>query len=897
MNTTRFLSVVLLVIPFFGAASPADPAAIRALAAHDSIEAGEVLRTAAEQGQLTDPLAEIAASLLDDRDPFVRALAEWSLATRVARDNNGQTVVWPRKSSPPWFLAWSQLPPASLLELDYCRQGIVWGLHRDVQAIKASADKIVRRAEGVLARRGTGGHAIGLRSLRDDLVRRIEAAPTPLAAHRRAWLELRHAAREIVLQHAPIDFDRVLFVAGYPGHSLRNITGSQYPWAHKPGGDLCVKTGFHPADPASGLIDGRLGPGHVHGADLWWNADRVVFGFARQPNWPPPFDTVEGNDSYDLRRDQEPTHLYEIVFGGGARQAESSLRQLTDHPSWSDFEPTYCADGSVVFASDRSGRSSECGKFSADHTVINLYVLSADGQTLRRLNDNKDIDRYPHSLDDGTIAYTRWDYQERHFFEIHSVWTVRPDGTMADALFKQHLPAPYGLRDTRSIPGSRKLVSIATGHHTLAYGPVVVIDPRQGISEAAAIRIVTPGVAPQEGPMGGTAVVEGGVPDRGGLYHTPWALSDDCFLVAYSYGNTGAESFAIYLVDVFGNKELIHRDLLLSGTFPMPLRQRPRPPVLPPATTEEARLATCYIPDVYEGWPEMPRGSVKYLRIAQRVGWPLDAEIGAMRWIPGNAWTKQPGFYAWAPPRVLGTVRVEDDGSACFQVPADEAIYFQALDEQHMELRRMRSHVTLQAGEVRGCRGCHETQNHAPKVASAGLAMRREPEFPIPPPWGNQKLLGFEWLIQPIFDKHCTRCHSEADAQGGIDLSGTPQPDGFFQSYRTLLGLPSLVDPSQPPVRPLVICSDRFSGASVSGTQQFGSHKSPLVQVLLNDESHRAEVKLAAEEWIALVTWVDANAPYYDTFYNKRPADGGPPRRDVRIELPDPFAAGTPPTE
>ena len=63
---------------------------------------------------------------------------------------------------------------------------------------------------------------------------------------------------------------------------------------------------------------------------------------------------------------------------------------------------------------------------------------------MQRLSDNKDIDRYPHSLDDGTIGYTRWEYQERHFFEVHSIWAVRPDGTMADAVFKQHLPAPYG---------------------------------------------------------------------------------------------------------------------------------------------------------------------------------------------------------------------------------------------------------------------------------------------------------------------------------------------------------------------------------------------------------------------------------------------------------------------
>ena len=97
---------------------------------------------------------------------------------------------------------------------------------------------------------------------------------------------------------------------------------------------------------------------------------------------------------------------------------------------------------------------------------------------MRRLNDNKDIDRYPHSLDNGLIAYTRWEYQERHFIEVHAIWTVRPDGTMADAVFKHHMRAPFWLRDTRSVPGGKQLVSIATGHHTFAHGPVVLVDPR-----------------------------------------------------------------------------------------------------------------------------------------------------------------------------------------------------------------------------------------------------------------------------------------------------------------------------------------------------------------------------------------------------------------------------------
>lgn len=858
----------------------------------------ESLLQAAQERRLTDAQAAEAAALLEHEDAFVRGLAEWAIATRVGMDNNGQEAVWPRPDPPAWFQRWAALGPEFLLEADYVRQAAVWKIHHDGRQLLGSVEQILGRAQGAAsevqragspqARAMVAGQLGRLETIRDRLAERVAGAPQDLAGHRRLWLEARRAARPIVLANPAIDFTQLLFTSRHAAHSHRNITGSQYPWVHKPGGDIWVKSGLEPGGPVRGVLGGRLGPGHVHGIDLWWDVDRVVFAYARQNRWPPPWDTVSGDFVFLLRGHQEPTHLYEVRLDG------TGLRQLTNHPYWSDLEPTYCANGDIVFASDRSGRSSECGKFSADHTVVNLYAIAADGANLRRLNDNKDIDRYPHSLDNGLIAYTRWEYQERHFLEVHSLWTMRPDGTMADALFKQHLGVPYGLRDTRSIPGSAKLVSIGTGHHTFAYGPVLIVDPRHGINASAGIQSVTPHVAPQEGPNVKTAVPEGGVPDQGGLYQTPWALSEKCFLASYSYGRPPSDTaggknengFALYLIDVYGNKELVHRDLILSCDFPMPLRKRRRPPILPTVADPAQACAACYVSDVYQGLDGIERGAVKHLRILQRVGWPLDAKIGAMRWIPGNAWERHFGFWAWAPVRVIGTVPVENDGSAHFKVPADAAIYFQALDARQMELRRMRTHVTLQPGEVRGCPGCHESRAASPPAGGpVRLAMTRPPVTPNPPPWGAERLLGYEWLVQPIFDRHCVRCHGRDKPDGGIDLTATVAPDGFYQSFRTLFGLrPG--DSSKKPGRALVACSDRFSNAEVSKPLAYGSPNSPLVQVLLADELHRKEVRLSQKEWISLVTWVDANAPYHDAFFNKRPSDGGPARREIVLEFP-----------
>jgi hypothetical protein len=463
---------------------------------------------------------------------------------------------------------------------------------------------------------------------------------------------------------------------------------------------------------------------------------------------------------------------------------------------------------------------------------------------------------------------------------------------------------------------------------------VVIVDPRQGMNSEAGLEIVTPGVRPQEGPMAGSPVADGGVPDQGGLYQTPWALSEKCFLVSYSYARpnctapAGADSngFALYLIDTYGNRELVHRDPLLSCTFPIPVKNRPRPPLTPDMTArgrsqfsrrgrspfsrsengavpfppaaidlpseapdspteaaaracEHAPYATCYVTDVYDGLEGVPRGAIKYIRLSQHVAWPFDDKRGQMDYIPGNAGSRRIDFQSWSPVRVIGDVPVERDGSASFTVPADTALYFQALDERHMELRRMRSMVSFKAGEVRGCTGCHESRAAAPRQpASLPLALKRAPQHPAPPPWGAERMLGYQWLVQPILDRHCVRCHGAEEPDGGLDFTATRAPDGLYQSFRTMFGL---LPGKEKKEQILVSCSDRFSNADVSKPKEFGSHKSPLVRVLLDDELHQKEVQLSPTEWYSLVTWVDANAPYHDAFINKRPAAGGEPVREV----------------
>ena len=360
---------------------------------------------------------------------------------------------------------------------------------------------------------------------------------------------------------------------------------------------------------------------------------------------------------------------------------------------------------------------------------------------------SKDGDYLPHTLADGTIGYTRWEYQERSWAQIQSIWFIRPNGTGADALFKQHLNDPWAIEDARSIPDreTNQLVAIACGHHTLAAGPVVVVTPSVAMNDPAAIRIVTPGVHPPEGGMSGTVVDEGGVDDHGGFYMHPWPLSDRHFLVSYCFGSqTDPTGYALYLIDVYGTKELLYRSDEISCFHPIPLRPRSRPPILPDATDRTVDYAVCSLAEVTRGVDGIAPDQAKYLRISHRLQWPYDNTHGGSRYAekatPNN----------WTPARILGTVPLDPDGSAHFKVPADTPVYFQLLDADGMELRRMRSFISFQPGESRGCVGCHETRAEAPIEGPFPTALIRDPVTPAPPPWGTRPV-SFLRDVQPVF--------------------------------------------------------------------------------------------------------------------------------------------------
>jgi len=895
-------------------------------------------------------LVEKGAALLSHDDPFVRSIAAWALT--AIRDANAE--MQPQPESPEWLAKCLALSPETSLECEFVMQAFKLGLHRTTQDLARSAQEIQSRAADLASyaqsrsseprRQRLAAAVERLKIAHGQLARQTPA--TDLAAARRVWLEVRRAARDVVLAGPDLDFREVVYFKA-PARTEGNhpdclVQNHDRPKERAPGGDVFVQSDTDPAAPVRSVIAGQLGPGHVQDMDLWWDADRLVFAFVRQPHWGqtryrwgsvswrngPQAVVMEHmvgfEDNVFWEKGSEPTHLYEIKLDG------TGLRQLTDDRLYCDREPAYLPNGDVVFSSDRGCGASQCGAAPlaySDFGLPNLFRVSADGQRIERLTYNKDVDRYPHCLNNGLIGYMRWDYQERFWQWPHALWTIRPDGTSNDGLFKVHFNDPQSVREPRSISASQKLVVIACGHHSPPEGAVAVVDPSLGVNNPQGLRYVTPACSPLEGGLGSSpTVAEGGVHDRGGLYKTPWPLSEQGFLVSYAYPGGTGRNYAAYYIDVWGNKELIHRDPALDVLCPMPVRRRPKPPSTPSAVVPDANFALCYLDDVNRDLPGIEPGTVRYLRISEQLQWYFDKDdnTGPIRWTPGTQHSRNFGYWTWSPTRVIGTVPVEKDGSAYFKVPAGLAVYFQALDTNRMEIRRMRSHIEFQPGEVRGCVGCHETKQHVPRTGPhTRLALRREPSMPKPPPWGDVAILDYEQLIQPILSRQCVRCHGEQDPAKGLDLTDVRDPYGFVQSYRSLFGIqknmPTPLGEGYreayaeiPNLQPeegalyeavktriyspggLLCLSNHMSGPEVTQPKQFGSHRSRFVLSLLHDEAHRKDMALSADEWETLVTWVDANAPYYSTYYQYFDADGKllPQARRVRIELDPPFQSG-----
>ena len=698
---------------------------------------------------------------------------------------------------------------------------------------------------------------LALRSQFDQLSSNDKATE---AEWEKLWLGTHAFRRRMALSNPLADVGPLAFVKSVPSamsHQLTQYAGRRA----RPGGGVFVLD-----RPGQSLQATRLDHGLPVGSplhlDVSWDGKRILFAHCEtDPNateW-----TANPDQFY---------HLYEMSADG------SNLRQLTDG-RFDDFAPRYLPNGKILFISTRRGGFHRCGRGPCP--VYTMAVAESDGSNIRVISFHETHEWDPAVLNDGRIIYTRWDYVDRHAVHYQQLWSVRPDGSDVRIFYGNNTLNPVGVWEARPIPGSNRVMATAAAHHAMTAGSIILLDVTQGIDGLDPITRLTPDAlfpeseARVERWFNATGVTETPeVPEEqlrwpNHCYRTPYPLSEDFFLAAYSFDPLIGEPFAnrpnlfgIYLVDRFGNKELLYRDLAIGSQWPMPLQPRRIAPALPSMLVDNpSGEGTFLLRDVNTSWPQLSdsRDVVKALRIVQ-----------VLPKTTPHANTPRVGLANASPGKqVLGTVPVESDGSAFFHAPAGIPLMFQALDERGMAIQTMRSLTYLQPGEQTSCVGCHEHRTTAPALNEFSLAALREPSSIRPGPDGS-KPFSYPILVQPVLDRHCVSCHGGEKAEGNVDLTGTPEGQ-FSRSYNALV---RLVPFSQWQGTP------QANFEPLTHPDQFGARASSLIPLLLKGHE---DVQLSAEEYERLITWMDSNALFYGTF---DPDDQARQLRGERISGP-----------
>ena len=567
------------------------------------------------------------------------------------------------------------------------------------------------------------------------------------------------------------------------------------------------------------LLESR--EGIIRDPDVHFDAKRIVFAMRRNKT--------------------EDYHIWEIGTDG------KGLRQLTSLPGVSDFDPIYLGDDSIVFASTRDPKYNMC---SRDH-ASNLHRMNADGSNIFRITRNTLFDNHPALLPDGRILYARWEYVDRNFGDAHSVWVVNPDGTNQAIYWGNNTASPGAVFNQHLIPGTQQMLCILGPHHDKLRGAMAIVDRRLGMDgRKPVVRTWPPGAM--------NLIRAGGRFDCDSFarfrpkYEDAWPLSDKYFLCARTIGR--GDDTGIFLLDVFGNELLLHTEA--RGCFdPIPITTRKRPPIRPDQRNFKGAGGFVHLQNVYHGthMEGVKPGSIKYLRIVEsppKKTWSGGSWNGQGYEAPGMNW------HDFTAKKIFGDVPVEADGSAYFEVPSDTFIFFQALDANKMMVQSMRSGTVVQSGETQSCIGCHEDRLATDPVSAAGvtIAGKRKPSR-LTGWYGPTRRFSYMREVQPVFDKHCLKCHDFGkEAAKKLILAGDRNPY-FNASYIDLwIWRRKLV---------------KLVGGGPAEIQQafsWGSHPSKLSQVIRTRPAKHKDLKLSREDTERINTWLDLNGPYYGDY-------------------------------
>jgi len=634
--------------------------------------------------------------------------------------------------------------------------------------------------------------------------------------------------REVLLSNPLLDFDQLLFVKRQgPRNGLPANWQSNSQIHNKTFDDSIEILSLDDLDGDTTTFFKPPGGLMVSDVDLHFDADRMLFSM------------MDENSHWQV---------WEINIDG------TGLRQVTpsDPSDVENYDCCYLPDGRIIFTSTACMIGVPC-VYGNSH-VTNAYICDADGTNIRQLTFDQEHNWSPSVMNNGRVLYQRWEYADLPHSNSRMLFSMNPDGTSQFAYYGSNSFWPNGIFYARPIPDSpTKVVGIISGHHGVArQGEMIVFDVSVGREEAdgAIHRIGDWGKKVE--PVIADNLVGASWPK----FLHPYPLSDKYFLAAVQ--PTSGSRIGIYLVDIFDNMLLLRESKTHQLMEPVPLRKTKTPPVIQDRIVPDAKDATVYLTDIYNGpgLAGIPRGTVKQLRV-YTYGFSYQ-NMGGLLGIIGIDGP-------WDMRRVLGTVPVHEDGSAKFLVPANTPLAVQPLDEKGRSLQLMRSWMTAMPGEVLQCNGCHESQNDT-ALTKTTLAVGLKPAR-IQPWRGPTRGFDYSREVQPVIDRYCVGCHNGEPLDDGtvtVNLRGDQMIDDFKmvtagnggnRGGRFSVGYAEL--------HRYVRRSGIESDIHLLTPMEFHAGTTELVQML--EKGHQG-VKLDDESWDRLNTWIDMNCPYHGTW-------------------------------
>jgi len=654
--------------------------------------------------------------------------------------------------------------------------------------------------------------------------------------------------QEVLLSNPILDSDRLLFIK----HRLPRKTGNEESswyllgWYYNlppnwssdfrgPGIDprwdheICALSIMDRDAAPSTLFEPEPGR-YLQHLDLHFDTDRMLFSMAgTHGRW----------------------QVFEIESDG------TGLRQVTPgvEPDVDNGDACYLPDGRIIFTSTRGFHGVPC-EGGAAH-IANICIMDPDGANQRMLTFDQETNFHPAVLNNGRIVYLRYEYADTSHQFGGLLFHMNPDGTGQMEYYGSNSYWPNRIFFPRAVPDHpTKVVGIVTGHHAVArMGKLIIFDPAKGRDETNGVVQAVPGFGKKVEPMVNDGLYTGDWPK---CLH-PHPLNDKYILVAARL--TEMSEFGIYLADVFDNFVLIKEMPGCALFEPIPDRKTERPPVVPDKVTPSETEAVVQLMDVYQGkgMEGVPRGAVKRLRLLTY------NYLYRHRSLDGYGGLATPGVDGpWEPRYVLGTVPVNEDGSAVFKVPANTPISVQPLDSEGRALQLMRSWFTAMPGEVLSCVGCHESQNSAPPnlptLGAVTAAVSIEP-------WrGPARGFDFEREVQPVLDRYCVGCH-DASSANRIDLSRKSDEEKaeISRKYSQTMDsdITAVFTPAYLALQPHIRRPGAESNYRIQVACEFAADTSPLIQTL--EKGHHG-VRLDAESWDRLYTWIDLGGPDHGTW-------------------------------